>query len=116
MSRPRFFFDEDFNGTAIKQLARRQPAIDFVVLTDLMPKGTQDPEVLERVAPTGRIVVSHDESTMGDAAWERVGRGLVMPGLILIPQRVGIGEAVRKLETVWLNRQAEEFDGLVSRV
>lgn len=43
--------------------------------------------VLEWAANEGRIVVTHDVSTMLDFAYERVAAGLPMPGVFEIPDQ-----------------------------
>ncbi len=47
-----------------------------------------DPQVLEWAAQEGRIVVTHDVSTMLAFAYERVAAGLAMPGVFEIPETV----------------------------
>lgn len=47
----------------------------------------EDPAVLEWAAQEGRIVVTHDVSTMLDFAYERVAAGLPTPGVFEIPDQ-----------------------------
>lgn len=47
-----------------------------------------DPVVLEWAAHEGRILLSHDVTTMRAHAEQRVRIGFPMPGLILVPQQV----------------------------
>lgn len=46
-------------------------------------------------------------------AYERVERGLPMPGVVEVPQRLPIGAAVEQLELLATVCTADEFDGLV---
>lgn len=57
-----------------------------------------DFEILAWAAETGRVVLSHDARTMPRHAHERFRQGLPMPGLVVVPQRLGTGAAIEDLE------------------
>jgi hypothetical protein len=59
--------------------------------------GAPDQEVLAWAAEAGRILVSHDASTMTAAAYRRIESCMPMPGLIIVPQWVPIGRVVEDL-------------------
>jgi hypothetical protein len=56
-----------------------------------------DSEVLEWAAQDGYVVITHDVSTMTAAVYERVRSGLPHHGLVVVPQRLGIGESIERL-------------------
>lgn len=56
-----------------------------------------DPDVLAWCAQTGRVLLTHDVSTMTHSAYERVDAGLVMPGVIEVSRSVPIGRAIEDL-------------------
>jgi len=53
--------------------------------------------VLEWTANAGRVLVTHDISTMTHHALERVRGGREMPGVIAVPQRPAIGSVLEDL-------------------
>lgn len=74
--------------------------------------GAQDPEVLEWAAREGRVLFTHDTSTMTRHAYDRVRAGLAMPGLFEVPQSLPVGHAIDdvvliaelSLEGEWANQ------------
>ncbi|HYL73089.1 MAG TPA: hypothetical protein VEU96_02735 [Bryobacteraceae bacterium] len=74
----------------------------------MLPEGTSDPEVLAFAAGGGRVVVSHDVNTM-PGHFREFTRARISPGLILIPQRLGIGAAIEELLLVWECADAEDL-------
>src|SRR5438128_7151880 len=76
----RLITDEDVHGDIIDGLRRRQTAVDLVRVQDVGLSHTPDATILEWAAQQGRVVVSVDKKTLAVAAWQRVARGLPMPG------------------------------------
>jgi predicted nuclease of predicted toxin-antitoxin system len=56
--------DENFNGDIVRGLLRRNPKLDIVRVQDVGLSGADDPSVLKWAADQGRIVVTHDISTL----------------------------------------------------
>ena len=73
-----------------------------------LPEGTRDPEVLAFAAEQGRVLVSHDVNTM-PGHFREFTRVRASPGLILIPQLLGIGVAIEELLLVWECADAKDF-------
>ena len=72
--------DENFNGDVVRGLLRRKPDLDIVRIQDVGLSGADDRAVLEWAASEGRVVVTHDISTLAGHAFERVEAGRPMPG------------------------------------
>lgn len=72
-----------------------------------------DPQILEWAANTGHVVVTHDVSTMTAAANDRLRHELPMRGLVVVPQRLGIGEAVRRLVEQVKTASRSDLDGRI---
>jgi hypothetical protein len=72
--------------------------------------GIEDPDVLEWAALNGRIVLTQDIKTMPGFALGRVRAGLAMPGVICVPQAMGIGPAIADLVIVMLCGIPADFD------
>ena len=60
----RFLVDEDFDNDIVRGMLRRLPALDIVRVQDADLSGTPDPIVLAYAAQAGRVVLTHDVSTM----------------------------------------------------
>jgi predicted nuclease of predicted toxin-antitoxin system len=80
----RLLFDEDVRGDIIGGLRRRQPTLDCVRVQDVGLAHTADALILDWAAQQGRVVVSVDKKTLAVNAWDRVARGLPMPGVAIL--------------------------------
>jgi hypothetical protein len=89
--------DENFNGDIVRGLVRRQPDLDLVRVQDVGLMETPDPEILEWAAGHGRVLLSHDVSTVPPAAYQRVADGKPMPGVFIVPDRMPIGQAIEEI-------------------
>lgn len=104
--------DEDFNNRIGRGLLRRFPSLDLVRAQDVGLLERHDTEILVWAAQENRLVLTHDFATMIDFAYSRVADGLEMPGMIAVPQELGIGEAIDEisilikcsLENEWRNQ------------
>jgi hypothetical protein len=88
---------EDLDNNIVRGLARRNPRADIVRAQDAGLSGASDPEVLEWAAREGRVLFTHDVSTMTRHAYDRVRAGLPMPGVFEIPQSLPVGQAIEEL-------------------
>ena len=90
--------DENFNNDIVRGQYRRNPAIDLVRIQDERLSGAEDPElVLEWAATAGRVMLTHDVSTMTRYAYDRVRDGKPMPGVFEINRGVPIGVAIDEI-------------------
>jgi len=89
--------DEDFNNRILRGLIRRQPELDIVRVQDAGMRTKNDPEVLEWAATEGRILLTHDVTTMKKYADERTAAGLPMPGVFEVSQQTPIVEAIEDI-------------------
>jgi len=89
--------DENFNNDIVRGLIRRKPDVDVVCIQEVGLAGADDPAVLEWAAEQGRVVLSHDVSTLTKHAYDRVAAGLRMPGVFEVPNTLGIGRAIDDL-------------------
>lgn len=93
----RFAADEDFNNDVVRALRRALPEVDIVGVREARRGGQPDPEVLAWAAEEGRVLLTHDVTTMTRHALDRVARGEPMPGVIAVHQRLPIGDVVDDL-------------------
>ena len=94
----RFAADENFNGTILKELLKLFPDLDIVRVQDTELYQAPDPAVLEWAAQENRIIITHDVQTLVNDAYARVEEGLPVPGVILIPGTLPVGQALHDLE------------------
>jgi hypothetical protein len=105
--------DEDFNNRIVRGLLRRQPDLDILRVQDAGLAGRDDEEVLDWAAREGRILITHDVTTMKQTAYDRIAAGLPMPGVFEISQDVSIGTALEELLLLILYSDQDEWQGQV---
>ncbi|HTU91300.1 MAG TPA: DUF5615 family PIN-like protein [Gemmataceae bacterium] len=105
----RLLIDEDVHGDIVNGLRRRQPTLDLVRVQDVGLRHTPDPLILEWAAQEGRVVVSVDKKTLAADAWDRVARGLPMPGVAILRILLTIGQAIHELEIIALAGNPDDF-------
>jgi hypothetical protein len=89
--------DENFNRNIVRGLLRRKSKLDIVCIQDVGLSGADDPTILEWSASENRVLLTHDVSTMTHYAYERVQRGLSMPGLFEVNRKISIGQAIEDI-------------------
>jgi hypothetical protein len=109
----RFLADEDFDFRIVQGVLRRLPRFDVVRAQDTTGQGTPDPDVLKYAADEGRLVLTHDVSTMIDAAYQRAAAGLPMPGVIAVSQREPLGPVIESLVLLIADSVEGEWGGQV---
>ncbi len=109
MSRPRFLADHDFNDLIVQGVLRREPAIEFVRARDVDLQEATDAAILTYAASHKFVVVSHDVSTMTEAAKAKLGANEPMNGLLLVPQRATMRRIIEDLVLIWAATEAEEW-------
>jgi predicted nuclease of predicted toxin-antitoxin system len=89
--------DENFDHHILRALLRRAPTLDARTVASAGLAGADDRAVLAWAASEGRVLLTHDVHTMTRYAFERVGRGEPMPGVIEVQARAAIGEVLEDL-------------------
>jgi hypothetical protein len=110
----RLVSDEDIPGAIIRALRQHQPALDVVRVQEVGLQGCPDPDVLDWAAREGRQLFTRDRRTMTAHAYDRVARGLPMPGVFVFPERMGIGQAVAELEILALASEPGDWKDQVT--
>ena len=89
--------DENLHHPILAGLRRRLPDLDIVTVQEAGLTARPDEEVLAWSAEEGRVLVTHDVSTVPPIAWERVDRGEPMPGVIMVPDLQPRGRMIEDL-------------------
>ncbi len=111
--RIRFQADADLHLPIIKGLRRRETSIDFMTANEAGLSGIDDSKVLVLAASNGRVLGSHDVSTLPEA-FSRFIQKRTSPGLILISQELSYREAIEGLLRVWSTTEAEDWENVLS--
>lgn len=88
--------DENFDHTILCALRRRWPDLDLLTAQSAGLRGASDPVVLEWAAEEGRILLTHDVTTLVGFAYERVAAGLPMPGVFMVAEQAPIGDVLEE--------------------
>lgn len=105
--------DENLNNSIVRGLLRRQPELDIVRIQDVGLSGADDPTVLEWAAQEGRVLLTHDVSTITKYAYERVRAGQPMPGVFEVGRNVPIGRAIEDILLLAEYSLDDEWEGQV---
>jgi hypothetical protein len=89
--------DENFNGDIVRGLLRRNPKLDIVRVQDVGLSGADDPSVLQWAADQGRVIVTHDISTLAKHAFDRIAAGQPMAGVFEVKSVAPVGQAIDDL-------------------
>lgn len=109
----KFVADEDLDGHIVRSLRRHLPQLDITRVQDAHLRSASDEDVLEWAAQANRIVLSHDASSMTAWAYRRIAVGRDLPGVLIVPQWLSIGEAVADLALIAECSAPEEWFGQV---
>ena len=109
----RLLSDENFNGDIVRGLLLHRPEIDLRRIQDVGLEEADDPTILEWAAANNRIVLTHDRATMPDFAYARVVAGQLMPGGVVMNDRIAIQQAIDELLLVESCSEQAEWAGLV---
>jgi predicted nuclease of predicted toxin-antitoxin system len=104
----RFQADADLNQLIVRKTLRQEPAIDFQTAAVAGLVGRTDPEVLALAARQGRIVVTHDQSTMPLHFADFI-TTQESAGLLIITQDLPLNIAVDDLILIWAASEADEW-------
>lgn len=90
----RLLADENFNNAIVRGVWRRKPDADLVRVQDVGLSSEDDSTLLAWAANAGRVLLTHDVTTITKYAYERVVAGQPMPGVVEVSRAVPIGLAI----------------------
>ena len=109
----KFLADENFDNTVVRGLFRRSPEIDIVRVQDVGLSGKDDPTILDWAAQEGRILLTHDVSTITRYAYDRIRQGQTMPGVIEVSLDAPVGRIIEDILVLVECSQEGELEGQV---
>lgn len=104
----RFQADADLNQRIVLAVLRREPALDFQTAPAAGLAGLADPRVLGICSEEGRVLVTHDCSTMPGHFADFI-QHAASAGVVLVPQHIPLSPIVEDLLLIWLSSEAEEW-------
>ena len=93
----RLLSDENFNADILRGLFRRCPELNVARAQEVGLGTSPDPDILAWAAAEGRIVATHDRSTLPNFAYERVLAGQPMPGVFVVSDLIPVGQAIDEI-------------------
>lgn len=109
----RWLTDENFNSDVVRGVCRIIPHADIVRARDAGLAGVSDEALLAWAAERGRILLTHDVSTITLHAYRRVVNGDKMPGVFEVGRTVSIRTAITDIVLLTECSDAEEWEGQV---
>lgn len=89
--------DEDLNNDILRSLLRRKAELDIVRVQDAGLSGADDALVLEWTAREGRVLLTHDVTTITRHAYKRVQDRQRMPGVFEVSRAIPVGRAIEDI-------------------
>jgi hypothetical protein len=89
--------DADVHGDVVRGLRRREPALDLVRVQDAALRIADDSTILSWAADQRRVLISRDRKTLVGTAYDRVEADMPMPGVIILGNRLTIGQAIEEI-------------------
>lgn len=92
-----FAADENFNNDILRGLMRRNPELDIIRIQDAGLSGADDRAALEWAAQQGRVLLTHDVTTITHYAYDRIKSGLGMPGVFEVGYALPISQVINDI-------------------
>src|SRR5271169_89762 len=89
--------DENFNNDIVRGVLRRNPRVNLVRVQDAGLSGADDEAVLEWAAREGRVLLTHDVSTLTLYPYDRVNAGARMPGVFEVTRGVPVAKVIEDI-------------------
>jgi len=87
--------DENFDNDIIRGILRRAPDFDIIRVQDVPQISEEnDPAMLAWATINGRVLVTHDLSTMIPAMHEQLRSALLCTPIVLVPDTLPIGPVI----------------------
>ena len=109
----RFVADENFNNVILRGVLRQYPQLDIARIQDTDLYGADDPTVLDWVAESGRILLTHDAKTMPKYAYQRLQDGKNLPGMFIVNDASSISQVIEDLLMILLVTEPSEWENRV---
>ena len=90
--------DQDLDHDILRGLIRRIPRLDAVTAFEIGMSAAADTELLIWAGREGRIIVTHDRTTMPVHAGDLMREGENIAGLLVVPRSLPLHQVLEDLE------------------
>jgi len=111
-----FLADENLDNRILRGLLRRQPELDIVRVQDLEIAGADDDTVLAWASRAGRILLTHDQRTVPEHAYDRIRRGEAIAGVIVVKDTLSIRQAIEEILLIAKATSQKEWIDQIQRL
>lgn len=94
----RLLIDQDLDHDILRGLIRRIPHLDAVAAFEIGMSRATDSQLLTWAEREGRIIVTHDRTTMPTHAADLMGEGKNIAGVFVVLRRLPLHEVLDDLE------------------
>jgi predicted nuclease of predicted toxin-antitoxin system len=108
-----FLVDQNFNAHIVNGFTRRNSLIELIHVRDIGLAAADDSVVLERAAIQGLVLLTLDRQTIPSFAYQRIAKGLPMPGVFLVRDDMPIAKAIEQILIAAYCFSSEECKGVV---
>jgi hypothetical protein len=108
------FIDNDVTDIVVQAVLDHYRDVDLVRARDVGLEMADDPVLLEWAAANERVTISSDSATMTAAAHDRLRFGLVMPGLVILPQSLEYRVAIEDVAAIALCSDPQDWKNKVA--
>jgi hypothetical protein len=105
--------DENFNNNIVRGILRRKADVDIVRVQDIGLSHAGDPVILEWAAQQGRVLLTHDVSTITKYAYERLEVGQKMAGVFEVSRTAPIGQVIEDILLLVEGSLEGEWEGQI---
>jgi len=111
MSDIRFLLDENVHPLYRTELLKRERTLVVwrVGMVGAPPRGTPDPDILDWCEKNAFILVTNNRASMPPHLANHLAQGRHIPGVIVLNNKMSIGETIEELWLIWVASDLEEY-------
>ena len=116
MAHPCFLLDEHIPHAIARGLRLRDPAIQIFVIGGKSGEPgieTPDPDLLRWIEEQDCWLVTNNRSSMPKHLSDHLAAGRHIPGILIVPRRLSLGEIIEELHLVWGASQPDDYRDLI---
>ena len=111
MSAPGFLIDENLPPVIAVQVRQHEPRIQALALGQpgAPSKGTPDPQLLCWIEENNYLLITNNRANMPGHLRDHLAAGRHIPGILVAPFPLDIGELIKELILIWGARLPNEY-------
>lgn len=109
----RLLIDQDLEHDILRGLIRRIPQLDAVTAFEIGMSAATGPQLLSWAAQAGRIIVTHDRTTMPTHAAALMGAGQNIAGLFVVLRSLPLQQVLEDLELMITCSENDEWVNVI---